>query len=42
MPAIRDLDAFLTAVEEGTLGRRPSAGLGNDIRLHGEHTVGST
>ncbi len=36
-----DLDAFLAAVAEGALGRRPSAGLGDDIRLHGERTVGS-
>lgn len=37
----RDLDAFLTAIAAGALARRPSAGLGDDVRLRGEHTVGS-
>jgi ARG and Rhodanese-Phosphatase-superfamily-associated Protein domain len=36
-----DLDAFLAAIATGALSRRPSAGLGDDIRLHGERTVGS-
>jgi hypothetical protein len=36
-----DLNAFIAAVADGALGRRPSAGLGDDIRLHGERTVGS-
>ena len=37
----RDLDAFLAAIAAGALARRPSAGLGDDVRLRGEHTVGS-
>ena len=40
-PPAGDLDAFIAAVAEGALGRRPSAGLGDDVRLHGERTVGS-
>jgi hypothetical protein len=40
-PPAGDLDAFLAAVAEGALSRRPSAGVGDDIRLRGERTVGS-
>jgi hypothetical protein len=40
-PPAGDLDAFLAAVAEGALSRRPSAGLGEDIRLRGERTIGS-
>ena len=36
-----DLDAFIAAIAEGTLSRRPSAGLGDDVRLRGERSVGS-
>jgi ARG and Rhodanese-Phosphatase-superfamily-associated Protein domain len=36
-----DLDAFIAAIAEGALGRRPSAGLGEDVRLRGEGVVAS-
>jgi hypothetical protein len=36
-----DLDSFIAAVAEGALGRRPSAGRGDDVRLRGMRTVGS-
>jgi hypothetical protein len=36
-----DLDAFIAALAEGALSRRASAGLGEDIRLRGKHTIGS-
>jgi ARG and Rhodanese-Phosphatase-superfamily-associated Protein domain len=35
----RDLDAFLAAISAGFLARRPSAGLGEDVRLRGEGVV---
>jgi ARG and Rhodanese-Phosphatase-superfamily-associated Protein domain len=36
-----DLDAFIAVVAEGALARRPSAGLGEDVRLRGEAVVAS-
>ena len=39
--AAGDLDAFLAAVAEAPRSRGDSAGLGDDIRLHGESIVGS-
>jgi ARG and Rhodanese-Phosphatase-superfamily-associated Protein domain len=36
-----DLDAFIAAIAEGALGRRPSAGLGEDVRLRGDGMVAS-
>ena len=36
-----DPDAFLAAIAEGALGRRPSAGLGDDLRLRGDELVAS-
>jgi hypothetical protein len=35
----RDLDAFVAAIAVGALARRPSAGLGVDVRLRGEGVV---
>jgi len=40
-PPAGDLDAFLAAIATGALSRRPSAGLGEDVRLRGEHTIAS-
>ena len=37
----RELDAFLAAIAEGALARRPSAGLGEDVRLRGDGVVAS-
>jgi hypothetical protein len=34
-----DLDAFVAAIAAGYLARRPSAGLGEDVRLRGEGVV---
>ena len=36
-----ELDAFLAAIAEGALARRPSAGLGADVRLRGDGVVAS-
>jgi ARG and Rhodanese-Phosphatase-superfamily-associated Protein domain len=35
----RDLEGFLAAIGAGFLARRPSAGLGEDVRLRGEGVV---
>jgi ARG and Rhodanese-Phosphatase-superfamily-associated Protein domain len=40
-PPAGDLDAFIAAIAEGAVGRRPSAGLGEDVRLRGEGVVAS-
>ena len=39
--AVPDLEGFLAAAVAGARSRRPSAGLGDDVRLRGEGVVGS-
>jgi hypothetical protein len=39
--SVETLGAFLEAVEAASVTRRPSAGLGEDLRLHGEQPLGS-